>query len=396
MSDDGSVKIASVDAAAGLEAKRRIEQITADVEVGSIYEGRVAKLMDFGAFVNILPGRDGLVHISQISEERVERVSDKLKEGDRVRVKVLEVDKQGPHTPEHEGGSPGVASRLSDRGGLAATFRSYGPGPAAPPGPSCSARNRGIRSSSQYRADHGAFPSTNPTCPPAALSSSRMAGASSARPGTMSRVMKGSSEGLKDQRRAGDFPQVLPAACHRVVMVGIAKPVQRRGDVAVKAVKAALAPHRVQVERPGAIFELAEDGATQVGDEVTPGYTREKPRSSRSATRASRKGTETARLPRRSPRPRAAFGQPLQQDIAPEGEAHHPEWCGSDADHAASRRRATRSPVSPEWYVRSRRLGSPLHPLKCITTARKPRLTSAPLEPAHVWTNGWTPGDRAG
>ena len=95
VSDDGTVKIASVDAAAGLEAKRRIEQITADVEVGSIYEGRVAKLMDFGAFVNILPGRDGLVHISQISEERVERVSDKLKEGDRVRVKVLEVDKQG-------------------------------------------------------------------------------------------------------------------------------------------------------------------------------------------------------------------------------------------------------------------------------------------------------------
>ena len=95
VSDDGTVKIASVDAAAGLEARRRIEQITADVEVGTIYEGRVAKLMDFGAFVNILPGRDGLVHISQISEERVERVSDKLKEGDRVKVKVLEVDKQG-------------------------------------------------------------------------------------------------------------------------------------------------------------------------------------------------------------------------------------------------------------------------------------------------------------
>ena len=95
VSDDGTVKIASVDAAAGLEARRRIEQITADVEVGVIYEGRVAKLMDFGAFVNILPGRDGLVHISQISEERVERVSDKLREGDRVKVKVLEVDKQG-------------------------------------------------------------------------------------------------------------------------------------------------------------------------------------------------------------------------------------------------------------------------------------------------------------
>ena len=93
--DDGTVKIASVDAAAGLEAKRRVEQITADVEVGMIYEGRVAKLMDFGAFVNILPGRDGLVHISQISDERVESVSDKLTEGDMVRVKVLEVDKQG-------------------------------------------------------------------------------------------------------------------------------------------------------------------------------------------------------------------------------------------------------------------------------------------------------------
>jgi polyribonucleotide nucleotidyltransferase len=93
--DDGTVKIASVDAAAGQEAKRRVEQITADVQVGMIYEGRVAKLMDFGAFVNILPGKDGLVHISQISDERVENVSDKLTEGDIVKVKVLEVDKQG-------------------------------------------------------------------------------------------------------------------------------------------------------------------------------------------------------------------------------------------------------------------------------------------------------------
>ena len=81
--------------AAGREAQRRIELITADVEVGRVYEGRVARLMDFGAFVTILPGRDGLVHISQISEERVERVGDKLKEGDVVRVKVLEVDRQG-------------------------------------------------------------------------------------------------------------------------------------------------------------------------------------------------------------------------------------------------------------------------------------------------------------
>ncbi len=95
ITDDGTVKIASVDNAAGREAQRRIEQLTADVEVGTIYEGRVAKLMDFGAFVTILPGRDGLVHISQISDERVENVSDKLKEGDLIKVKVLEVDKQG-------------------------------------------------------------------------------------------------------------------------------------------------------------------------------------------------------------------------------------------------------------------------------------------------------------
>jgi len=93
--NDGTVNIASVDGAAGREAKRRIEMITADVEVGRIYEGRVARLMDFGAFVTILPGKDGLVHISQISEERVERVSDKLAEGDVIKVKVLEVDRQG-------------------------------------------------------------------------------------------------------------------------------------------------------------------------------------------------------------------------------------------------------------------------------------------------------------
>jgi len=95
LTDDGAVKIFSVDKLAGEEARRRIELITADVEVGKIYEGRVARLMDFGAFVTILPGRDGLVHISQISNERVEKVSDKLSEGDVVRVKVLEVDKQG-------------------------------------------------------------------------------------------------------------------------------------------------------------------------------------------------------------------------------------------------------------------------------------------------------------
>ena len=93
--DTGTIKISSVDLEAGNEARRRIEQITADVEVGSIYDGKVAKLMDFGAFVTILPGKDGLVHISQICEERVQNVSDKLSEGDIVKVKVLEVDKQG-------------------------------------------------------------------------------------------------------------------------------------------------------------------------------------------------------------------------------------------------------------------------------------------------------------
>jgi len=93
--NDGTVKIASVDGTSGREAQRRIELITAEVEVGRIYEGKVVRLMDFGAFVTILPGKDGLVHISQISDERVERVSDKLKEGDVVRVKVLEVDRQG-------------------------------------------------------------------------------------------------------------------------------------------------------------------------------------------------------------------------------------------------------------------------------------------------------------
>ncbi len=93
--NDGTVKIASVDGASGKEAHRRVEEITADVEVGRVYQGRVARLMDFGAFVTILPGKDGLVHISQISNERVEKVSDKLSEGDVIRVKVLEIDRQG-------------------------------------------------------------------------------------------------------------------------------------------------------------------------------------------------------------------------------------------------------------------------------------------------------------
>ncbi|WP_147693934.1 S1 RNA-binding domain-containing protein, partial [Vogesella mureinivorans] len=90
--DDGTLVIASVNAGQAPAAKGRIEEITSDVEPGRIYEGKVAKLMDFGAFVTIAPGKDGLVHVSQISSERVEKVSDKLKEGDIVKVKVLEVD----------------------------------------------------------------------------------------------------------------------------------------------------------------------------------------------------------------------------------------------------------------------------------------------------------------
>ena len=95
ISDEGVVTIASVDAAAGQEAKRRIEELTASVEVGKIYEGTVLKLLDFGAIVQVLPGKDGLLHISQIANERVNAVADFLKEGQLVRVKVLETDDRG-------------------------------------------------------------------------------------------------------------------------------------------------------------------------------------------------------------------------------------------------------------------------------------------------------------
>ena len=95
VNDDGVINISSVDKTAGESAKERIKYITADVEIGKIYNGVVVKLMDFGAFVNVLPGRDGLVHISQISRRRVNQVSDVLSEGDKVKVKVLDVDKQG-------------------------------------------------------------------------------------------------------------------------------------------------------------------------------------------------------------------------------------------------------------------------------------------------------------
>jgi len=95
ITDDGVVTIASVDAAAGQEAKRRIEELTASVEVGKIYEGTVLKLLDFGAIVQVIPGKDGLLHISQIANERVNAVADYLKEGQQVRVKVLETDDRG-------------------------------------------------------------------------------------------------------------------------------------------------------------------------------------------------------------------------------------------------------------------------------------------------------------
>jgi polyribonucleotide nucleotidyltransferase len=95
ISDDGEVRVAAADIKACEEAKRRIEELTAEVEIGQIYEGTVTRLMDFGALVAILPGRQGLVHISQISKERVKQVSDVLAEGQVVRVKVLEVDRQG-------------------------------------------------------------------------------------------------------------------------------------------------------------------------------------------------------------------------------------------------------------------------------------------------------------
>ncbi len=95
ISDEGLVQIFAVDAHAAQEAKERIELITAEVEVGKIYKGKVVKIMDFGAFVSVLPGREGLVHISQIMDKRVENVLDVLQEGQEVTVKVLEIDRQG-------------------------------------------------------------------------------------------------------------------------------------------------------------------------------------------------------------------------------------------------------------------------------------------------------------
>jgi polyribonucleotide nucleotidyltransferase len=93
--DDGTVTIACVSAEGGEAAKKRIEEITAEVEVGRIYDGTVLKLLDFGAIVSVIPGKDGLLHISQIANERVNSVADYLKEGQAVRVKVLEADDKG-------------------------------------------------------------------------------------------------------------------------------------------------------------------------------------------------------------------------------------------------------------------------------------------------------------
>lgn len=93
--DDGTIKIAATDDASAQAAVKRIEALTAEVEVGRIYEGKVARIVDFGAFVTVLPGKDGLVHISQISDKRVEDVNDYLKVGEVVKVKVLEIDRQG-------------------------------------------------------------------------------------------------------------------------------------------------------------------------------------------------------------------------------------------------------------------------------------------------------------
>ena len=95
IAEDGTITIASTDGARAEEAKRRIEAITAEVEIGKVYEGPITKILDFGALVNLLPGKDGLLHISQISHERIGKVTDVLAEGQIVKVKVLETDEKG-------------------------------------------------------------------------------------------------------------------------------------------------------------------------------------------------------------------------------------------------------------------------------------------------------------
>jgi len=95
IAEDGTITIASTDGDKAELAKKRIEQITAEAEIGKVYEGPVTKILDFGALVNILPGKDGLLHISQIAHQRVEKVTDFLSEGQIVKVKVLETDEKG-------------------------------------------------------------------------------------------------------------------------------------------------------------------------------------------------------------------------------------------------------------------------------------------------------------
>jgi polyribonucleotide nucleotidyltransferase len=95
ISDDGTIVIASVDEAQAKEAQRRIVELTADVEVGQVYEGSVLRLLDFGAIVQVLPGRDGLLHISEIANYRIANINDVLKVGQQVRVKVIEADDKG-------------------------------------------------------------------------------------------------------------------------------------------------------------------------------------------------------------------------------------------------------------------------------------------------------------
>ncbi|AEG93748.1 polyribonucleotide nucleotidyltransferase [Ramlibacter tataouinensis] len=126
--EDGTITIAATDAAKAEEAKKRIEQITAEVEIGKVYEGPITKILDFGALINLLPGKDGLLHISQIAHERVEKVGDYLSEGQVVRVKVLETDEKGrvklsmkallerpAGMPEHNGGERRERAERGDR-----------------------------------------------------------------------------------------------------------------------------------------------------------------------------------------------------------------------------------------------------------------------------------------
>jgi polyribonucleotide nucleotidyltransferase len=93
--EDGTITIAATDGEKAEIAKKRIEEITAEVEIGKVYEGPITKILDFGALVNLLPGKDGLLHISQIAHQRVEKVTDFLQEGQIVKVKVLETDEKG-------------------------------------------------------------------------------------------------------------------------------------------------------------------------------------------------------------------------------------------------------------------------------------------------------------